>query len=606
MRTTVALAAVIALQAQSPAPATAPRFENGLAQPVFAGQPVIRHNVWVEVPNLDTDRDGVNDRIRVQVSRPEATERGTKLPVVLVASPYTGGMMPYPRHDITGPLFDPGTMKRPAPPGPPPQIGGGPYYGNQLPIRDINSGGYATYFIPRGFIFADANSLGTGHSTGCPTIGGNEENLAMKAVIDWFGGKGRAFDVDGKEVKAYWTTGNTAMIGTSYVGTLPIGAASLGVEGLKAIVPIAGVSSYYDHRRSYGLVINSNPQVGTDADTLFDNILSRPSPEACSWMRAKLAYEKDRETGDWNAFWEERDYVKDAAKFKAAVLISHGLNDFNVKPRHAARLWAALQANNIPSKIWWNQGGHGDRANGQARQAEWRDMLNRFWTQYLFGEGKGVMDGPKAVVERENNQWVEYATWPVPGSQTVTLSIAPGATANAIGVLGAGTPEASITELIIDNSGVDANALVAAATSPHRLVYQTEPLKAPVHMSGIPSVSLRLAFDKPAAIVSAMLVDYKAAGAPFIITRGWADPQNRDSISKTTPIVPGTAYNMAFELQPHDYIFPTGSRIGFVVMSSDQLFTLRPPAGTRLTLHSGASRVLLPVVGGAKALAPAK
>jgi X-Pro dipeptidyl-peptidase len=138
------------------------------------------------------------------------------------------------------------------------------------------------------------------------------------------------------------------------------------------------------------------------------------------------------------------------------------------------------------------------------------------------------------------------------------------------------------------------------------LVYQTEPLKAPVHMSGIPSVSLRLAFDKPAAIVSAMLVDYKAAGAPFIITRGWADPQNRDSISKTTPIVPGTAYNMAFELQPHDYIFPTGSRIGFVVMSSDQLFTLRPPAGTRLTLHSGASRVLLPVVGGAKALAATK
>jgi X-Pro dipeptidyl-peptidase len=70
---------------------------------------------------------------------------------------------------------------------------------------------------------------------------------------------------------------------------------------------------------------------------------------------------------------------------------------------------------------------------------------------------------------------------------------------------------------------------VAAASSPHRLIYQTEPLKAPVHLSGVPSVSLRLAFDKPAAIVSAMLVDSKAAGAPFIITRGWAHPQNRDS-----------------------------------------------------------------------------
>ena len=179
----------------------------------------------------------------------------------------------------------------------------------------------------------------------------------MKAVIDWFNGKGRAYDVDGKQLTAYWTTGATGMIGTSYVGTLPIGAASLGVDGLKAIVPIAGVSSYYDHRRSYGTVINSFPRIGTDADTLFDNILSRQHPEACAWMRERIARDQDRETGDYNAFWDERNYVKDVGKFKAAVLISHGLNDFNVKPRHAARLWAALKTHKVPAKIWWNQGG---------------------------------------------------------------------------------------------------------------------------------------------------------------------------------------------------------------------------------------------------------
>jgi X-Pro dipeptidyl-peptidase len=247
MRNLIVLAVALSLQAQAPAPATAPVFVDGLAQPVFAGQRTIRHNVWVEVPSLDTDRDGANDRIRVQISRPEATETGTKLPIVLVASPYSGGTMPYPQYDINVPLFVPGTAPAPQRPGPPPSKGK-PYFGNEPPIRDLNSGGYATYFLPRGFIFADANSLGTGHSTGCPTIGGNEENLAIKAVIDWFNGRGRAFDADGKEALASWTTGATTMIGTSYVGTLPIGAASLGVEGLKAIVPIAGVSSYYDHQ----------------------------------------------------------------------------------------------------------------------------------------------------------------------------------------------------------------------------------------------------------------------------------------------------------------------------------------------------------------------
>ena len=603
----IAALVVVTLTQQSQTPATAPVFENGLAQPVFAGQPIVKHNVWVEVPALDTDRDGVNDRIRVQVSRPDATERGTKLPVVLVASPYSGGTMPYPQYDINVPLYVPGVSPprapAPLPPASTPPSSGKMYLGNEPPIRDVNAGGYATYFLPRGFIFADANSLGTGHSTGCPTIGGREENLAMKAVIDWFNGKGRAFDVDGQEVKAYWTTGATTMIGTSYVGTLPIGAASLGVDGLKAIVPIAGVSSYYDHRRSYGAVINSFPMTGTDPDTLFDNILSRKNPEACAWMRARMTYEADRTTGDYNAYWDERNYVKDVAAFKSAVLISHGLNDFNVKPRHAARLWAALKANNIPAKIWWNQGGHGDGGNAR-RQAEWRDTLNRFWSQYLFGQKNGAMDGPKTVIEREDKQWVEYADWPVPGARDVTVRFAPG-TQNAIGFLGGTQSGPAITEVIVDDSTIDANVLIAAPTSPNRLVYQTAALTAPVHVSGIPSVTLRLAFDKPAANVSAMLVDYKNGAAPVIITRGWADPQNRESISKTTPVVPGTVYTMTFELQPHDYIVPAGSKIGLVLLSSDRLFTLRPPPGTKLTVHPRVSSLELPVVGGDAAFAAA-
>jgi X-Pro dipeptidyl-peptidase len=318
-------------------------------------------------------------------------------------------------------------------------------------------------------------------------------------------------------------------------------------------------------------------------------------------MRERIARDKDRETGDYNAFWDERNYVKDVAKFKTAVLISHGLNDFNVKPRHAARLWEALKKHQVPAKIWWNQGGHGDRAN-RARQPVWRDTLNRFWSHYLFGVRNGAMEGPRAVIERENNEWIDYQDWPVPGAQPVTLRLSPGGTANGIGQLAIQTPGPASAEAIVDDSSIDATALVAAPESPHRLVYQSPALAAPVHISGIPSVSLRMSFDKPAGIVSAMLVDFKAAGGPAIITRGWADPQNRESIATTTPIVPGTVYSIAFELQPHDYLFPAGSRIGLVLLSSDRLFTLRPPPGTRLTVHTSESTLSVPIVGGEKLL----
>lgn len=613
------LLCAVALLAMKPALAPAQEFIDGLAQPVFAGQPVVSHNVWVEVPRLDSDRDGVNDRIRIQVRRPAATDSGTKLPVVMIASPYSGGTLPFPQYDITGPLYvppphEPGHQSPP----PLPPIGHvPPNYGNTAPFPNIAASGYQNYFLPRGFIFVYAQSLGTGLSTGCPTIGGYEESLAMKAVIDWMNGRGTGFDESGNVVTAYWTTGNTAMIGTSYDGTLPLAAASTGVRGLKAIVPVAGVSSYYDHRRSYGTVINSNPTIGTDADTLFDNILTRRQPEACAFMREQITFGMDRTTGDYNRWWDERNYRNYVWRFNTAVLISHGLNDLNTKPRMYARLYEALQKHHVPAKIWLNQGGHGDGANSGARQAAWRDELNRFWSQYLFGIDNHWEAGPRAAIQREDSQWLDYADWPVPGARTTPVEFT-ASDNNTIGGLqlvsphhhghGFGHeqhPEPRTTETLVDDSSIDANVLIAAPQSPNRLVYQTAPLTATVHLSGIPWVSLELRFDQPAAVVSAAVVDYRADGSVRLVTRGWADPQNHQSIWWTRRITPGREYEMNFELQPHDYQFQPGSRIGVVVMSTDRLFTLRPPAGTQLTLDTNSSKAFLPIVGGAQALAAA-
>ena len=158
-------------------------------------------------------------------------------------------------------------------------------------------------------------------------------------------------------------------------------------------------------------------------------------------------------------------------------------------------------------------------------------------------------------------------------------------------------------ETIVDDSSIDATALAAASASPNRLIYQTAALTAPVHVSGIPSVSLRLSFNQPSAIVSAMLVEYRANGTRKIVTRGWADPQNRKSLSETHAIHPGSPYDIEFELQPHDYVFQAGSRIGLMLLSTARLFTLRPPPGAVLTLDTTKSTLSLPVVGGAAAFA---
>jgi hypothetical protein len=145
-----------------------------------------------------------------------------------------------------------------------------------------------------------------------------------------------------------------------------------------------------------------------------------------------------------------------------------------------------------------------------------------------------------------------------------------------------------------------------AATSGTRLVYQTNALTQPVRISGTPWLNLRIAFSKPKANLTGILISYPAAGGNgTILSRGWLDPENRESDRVSKPIVPGTFYDLRFDLQPKDMVIPAGRRLAVMVLSSDFEHTLRPAPGTQLTLDTAASNVQLPIVGGGNALSAA-
>ena len=131
-------------------------------------------------------------------------------------------------------------------------------------------------WVPRGFAVVHSEAPGTGLSDGCPTVGGPPEALAPKAVIDWLNGRAKGFtSVDGdEEVVAHWSTGKVGMTGTSYNGTIPLAAATTGVEGLEAIIPVAPNNSYYRYYRSNGLVRHPGGWLGEDIDVLYDFINS--------------------------------------------------------------------------------------------------------------------------------------------------------------------------------------------------------------------------------------------------------------------------------------------------------------------------------------------
>ncbi|WP_406692174.1 Xaa-Pro dipeptidyl-peptidase [Saccharopolyspora sp. ID03-671] len=583
------LAAIVALPligsaAAGAEPPQGPVFADGEAQPVFDPARAVRQDLFVTAP-VDSDHDGSQDRVHVQVVRPAESDQGLRVPVVYQASPYFSGGNDVPNHNVDTELHVPersGARTTLSASG-----------DERIAVAAEIDWAYEQYLLARGYAVVYAESLGTGASTGCPTTGAENETIGAKSVVDWLNGRAPGHDAAGTDVPATWSTGKVGMMGVSYNGTLPNAVAATGVEGLEAIVPIGAISNWYDYYRTDGAVVAPGGYQGEDADVLAEYVHTRADREPCRPVIDGLTAEQDRITGDDSPFWDERNYLGDADRVRAAVLSVHGLNDWNVKTRQAAQWYGLLREHDVPHKIWWHQSGHTDPI--ELREQEWLRTLNRWFTRYLHGVPNGVEDEPRATVQREDGSWTEEAEWPAPGAAETVLR--PTAGGSQRGGLSAEAPAQRAVEGLTDDAGQKAEDLASAAGSPNRLAYFTEPLAERARVSGEVRAELGLSFDEPAANVTALLVDQAPDGSVSVVTRGWADPQNREALDRTTPIEPGRQYAITVRMQPDDYVFAPGHRLGVVVLSSDHDFTLRPRPGAGLALDLARTQVSLPVVG---------
>ncbi len=190
------------------------------------------------------------------------------------------------------------------------------------------------------------------------------------------------------------------MIGTSYPGSLAEGVATTGVEGLEAIVAISAIPNWYDYYRANGMVHAPINSQGEDADVLADAVYTRadelpPGPRTiCRSVIDGLAANEDRVTGDYSAFWNDRNYMKDVGNVHAAVLVAHGNNDWSVPTKNFDEFYEAVKGLGVPHMLYLHQDGHGGSPPD--------DMLNRWFTRYLWGVQNGVENLPKAYVVRES------------------------------------------------------------------------------------------------------------------------------------------------------------------------------------------------------------
>jgi X-Pro dipeptidyl-peptidase len=611
-----AVAALLTLAAPAFAEAAEPTsivVQDGVTQPVFGYADAIRERVWVQ-SGFDSDLDGLNDRIALDIMRPQVSEHGLKVPVIMDASPYYS------------------TLGR----------------GNEAELKeDVDGDGlldrwplfYDNYFVPRGYAVVLLDMVGTNNSTGCPVTGGLPDHLSAVAGIDWLNGRAKGYNADGNEVVADWHNGKTGMIGKSYDGTLANGAASTGVEGLTTIVPISAISSWYDYTRSNGIRFNTNyPAFLSETVTNPDRRLY------CKPVRDLMSANDGDETGDYTPFWAERDYLKDAKNVKASVFVVHGLQDDNVKPNHFSKWWDALPSH-VAKKLWLTRTGHVDPFD--FRRAAWVSKVHEWFDHELWGVQNDVLTEPQADIEYGADQWRTFKKWPIDGRDDVTLHLGADTPATAGTIrLGPATPpnRDDVFQPFADTPSMSETTAISNPTTvtANRRVFLSPVLQAAVHIAGTPEMKIRAAADDTDTNFSAILVDYgdatqvsrtgegvltltdedcwgesSASDNPcyrqvekrlttvtqWRVTKGILDALNRDSLSAAELLTAGVEYAFDFLLLPQDYIFPEGHRIGLIVLGSFSGYSsIADQNRATITLNVTDTTLHLPVDGGKHAL----
>ncbi|MGW4164454.1 Xaa-Pro dipeptidyl-peptidase [Streptomyces sp. NPDC004788] len=609
----LAVAAATALAAALLAPAgaqAAPSVRE--SRPVYSYADAVRESVWVDT-GLDSDADGRTDRVAVDIVRPrEPAAAGRRVPVIMDASPYyaccgRGNEGQKKTYDADG---------RPV----------------QLPLF------YDNFFVPRGYAFVAVDLAGTSRSDGCDDVGGPSDVGSAKAVVDWLNGRAHGYTTRTGTERARatdWSTGAVGMIGKSWDGTIANGVAATGVEGLRTIVPIGAISSWYDYFHSQGAPLyDANP-------TWLSDYVAGPDARArCGAVQSRIAAATPY-SGDWTPAWTERNYVPDAGKVKASVFVVHGQQDLNVRAGQFGQWWDALAAHGVERKIWLSQTGHVDPFD--YRRADWVRTLHRWFDHYLLGYDNGIDREPAADIERAPDRWTTDRSWPPRGTATTVLRPAPGA-APGVGTLGRTPAPRGTTETFTDDPAQSELQWAADIdrTTAAKAGFATAPLARELRVAGSSTVTVTATPTTTTAHLSAVLVDlgpatiraytepgegittlagrscwgastdgdsacYKDTEARTadvgytVVSRGWADLGTWADPRVGRPLTPGRPYAITIRLAPTDHVVPAGHRLALIVAGTDKDL-LDPPSTTpTLTLDLARTAARVPLLGGARA-----
>lgn len=437
-----------------------PVFENGLAQPVFpftdgksgekydpATSDIIRYCVYVE-SDYDMDGDGKRDLIKVLIQVPRSAVEGNyKAASLFEARPYCAGVQEdgYAHmkevQEKEYRKFDYADLYKEAAP----RVPSGSISAMDLALKAKPADWYYpdkgnnnnmvyenletfNYYLVRGFAVIVSAGFGALGSDGFNFVGSDFERDAFKFVVEWLHGDRVAYaDRTGTiETKADWSNGNVAMTGRSYAGTMPFAVATTGVEGLKTIIPVAGISDWYSQQNQQGAqrywpkemlnsflayYCSSRYNDETLSEKQLDDMAAFHHEMSLRQLKCGFDYDQD--------FWGEGNYRLHADKIKCPALIVQGLNDENVSTKQFEMMYKAFQKAGTTVKTILHQGPHitptmANKNYGILIDGKfYDDIVNEWISHYLYDVENGAEAMPEVLVQTNYDQrkWETASSW---------------------------------------------------------------------------------------------------------------------------------------------------------------------------------------------------
>ena len=495
--------------------------------------------------------------------------------------------------------------------------------------------GDAGTWIPHGLARITADVVGTANSGGCYDYGGKREKETAYDLVEWI-------------AKQSWSTGKIGMIGGSYDGTTAMAAAVMRPPHLTTIVPEAAISRWYDYAYSGGMrhsfnnerMGNEDPgliidEQGFDTPLGFDLGFGNTPPADVGgdkWAeRTQSAMTPCDEVAhmengynpnpDYDAFWLERDYAKDAHKIKIPVLVAYNWGDWNVKQETSYRFWQAAKNSRFRRMAV------GTRWEGHGTPGGEYKTLRVDWMRYWL-QGARDTDVPKTppVMSQTSDSKgpMGFINGPIPKTTDVKL-YAQRAPVNGFNqALLPTKPREPSGEVsyVLTGDGSESKALAGGRTpGANAAWFETPTLKRDVRIFGAPKVEVWSTVQRTWVTYAVSVVDidpafYTETGAQRVasetnallgVTRGWLDSRYRKSLAKREPWKPGLN-GATIVAKPQDYVFRKGHAIGLLIMGEQSEWVVPKPyddpaggQGATVTVDTKGRTVLhLPVVGSAR------